>query len=103
MTDEAERPYSLKHSAIAIKGEAGQAARVLAKGRGAVASGILDSAFAHGVRVREDAALTQMLDAFDVDTAIPLPALDAVCAVLTHVYEQTQQWPADWLSPRTRR
>jgi flagellar biosynthesis protein len=102
MTNEAERPFSLSQKAVAIKGEDGRQARLLAKGQGAVASAIVDSAFANGVRVREDAALTQMLDAFDVDSAIPLPALDAVCAVLTHVYEQTQSWPADWRTIRSR-
>lgn len=96
MTDEAESPQAVRHKAVAIKGAQAGQARVLAKGHGTHAEAMLALAFANGVLVREDAALTQMLDAFEVDSAIPLQALEAVCTVLTHVYEQTQAWPEGW-------
>lgn len=67
---------------------------MLAKGRGALAEQILDLAFANGVKVREDAALAQMLDAFDLDCAIPEPAMAAVAAVLVHVYAATAEQAA---------
>jgi type III secretion system FlhB-like substrate exporter len=41
------------------------------------------------VKVREDKALTQMLEAYELESPIPLPALDAVCKILCHVYEAT--------------
>jgi len=59
---------------------------VLASGRGAVADQILAIAFAHGVRVREDADLAEVLAAVDVDSEIPLEALVAVAEILSYVY-----------------
>jgi flagellar biosynthesis protein len=86
MTD---RLYDMSKTAIAVKGEAGRTAVMTAKGRGAMAEQILDLAFSHDVKVREDKALTQMLDAYDLDSPIPLPALDVVCKLLCHVYAAT--------------
>ena len=83
-------PPDLKKSAIAVKAVAGRQAVMTAKGRGVLAEQILELAFASGVKVREDVALTEILEAFELDCPIPLPALQAVCAVLTHVYEATQ-------------
>lgn len=91
--EEAERPYDLSHSAIALRGE-GASARLLAKGRGALAEQILDLAFSQGVKVRQDAALNQMLVAFDVDSLVPAPAMEAVAAVLAHVYMATGGAPS---------
>ncbi|MCH8685114.1 EscU/YscU/HrcU family type III secretion system export apparatus switch protein [Pedomonas mirosovicensis] len=89
-----ERNYDLSKTAVAVKGEADGQAVLTAKGRGAVAEQILDLAFASGVRVREDKALAGMLAAFDLDSPIPAPALDAVAAVLARVYaERGQAWP----------
>jgi flagellar biosynthesis protein len=75
--------------AIAVQSSGG-AAVIAAKGEGFEAERILDLAFAHGVPVRQDASLTDMLTAFDVDSAIPEPALEAVAVVLAHVYEATR-------------
>jgi flagellar biosynthesis protein len=87
----AERRHDLGKVAVAVTGEAGRQATVRAKGRGAIAEQILDLAFAHDVKVREDKALTQMLETVELDSPIPWPALNAVCAVLTKVYEATAQ------------
>jgi flagellar biosynthesis protein len=88
---QAERRYHLDKTAVAITGENGRQATVRAKGRGALAEQILDLAFANDVKVREDAALTKMLETVELDSPIPWPALNAVCAVLTKVYETTAQ------------
>lgn len=66
-------------------------AHLVAKGRGALAEQILALAFEYGVKVRQDAALTDILEAFDLDSPIPEPALDAVAAVLAHVYAATHR------------
>jgi flagellar biosynthesis protein len=87
----AERRHDLRKVAVAITGEAGRQATLRAKGRGAVAEQILDMAFAHDVKVREDAALTQMLETVELDSPVPWPALNAVCDVLTKVYEATSR------------
>jgi flagellar biosynthesis protein len=59
---------------------------VVASGRGAVARQILDLAFAHGVKVREDADLVEILATLDVGDEIPIVAFAAVAEILSHVY-----------------
>jgi len=94
MQNPPERHYDLSRTTVAVKGEPDGQAVLTAKGRGALAEQILDLAFANGVRVRQDAALAGMLAAFDVDSPIPEPALEAVAAVLARVYaERGQVWP----------
>ncbi len=85
-----ERPYDLSKTAVAVAGRDGRQAVLTAKGRGAVAEEILRLAFANDVKVREDKALTQMLEAYELESPIPLPALDAVCKLLCHVYAATR-------------
>lgn len=62
------------------------APRVVASGQGEIARQILELAFAHGVKVREDADLVEILAAIDVDTPIPLEAYVAVAEILNYVY-----------------
>jgi flagellar biosynthesis protein len=69
----------------------GSAPRVLATGRGAVAEQILELAFAHGVKVRQDADLVQILSAVDVDSEIPVEAFAAVAEILAYVYRANGQ------------
>ncbi len=69
----------------------GSAPRVLATGRGAVAEQILELAFSHGVKVREDADLVQILSAVDVDSEIPVEAFAAVAEILAYVYRANGQ------------
>jgi flagellar biosynthesis protein len=64
---------------------------LVAKGTGATAEAILDLAFAHDVKVREDAALAQLIATADIDCPVPTQALDAVSAVLAHVYAATRR------------
>lgn len=62
------------------------APKVVASGRGALAEQILDLAFQHGVRVREDADLAEILGALDLDQEIPVEAFIAVAEILRYVY-----------------
>ncbi len=84
-----------RQAAIAIKGTDAErvgvpltdtAPRIVAKGHGAVAEQILQLAFATGVKVREDANLTEILEAIEIDTEVPLHALAAVAEILNYVY-----------------
>jgi flagellar biosynthesis protein len=59
---------------------------IVAAGRGAIARQILDVAFAHGVKVREDADLVEILATLDVGDEIPIVAFAAVAEILSHVY-----------------
>lgn len=63
------------------------APRMVAKGRGAVAEQILELAFAHGIKVREDADLVEILGKLDLDSPIPLEAYTAVAEILSYVYK----------------
>ncbi len=64
--------------------------RIVATGQGALAEQILALAFAHDVRVREDADLTELLSAVDIDSPIPLAALTAVAEILVYVYRANE-------------
>ena len=64
-----------------------RAPKVVAGGRGRVAEQILQIAFHHGIKVREDADLAQLLSAIDDDSEIPLEAFAAVAEVLLYVYQ----------------
>jgi flagellar biosynthesis protein len=63
------------------------APRITATGKGYVAEQILALAFAHGVRVREDAELVEILSMLEVDSLIPLEAFTAVAEILSYVYQ----------------
>ena len=65
----------------------GEAPRVTAHGKGAIAEQILAIAFEQGIKVREDADLVEILDKVDVDTPIPLEAFAAVAEILSYVYK----------------
>lgn len=86
-------PEILKRKAIAIKGSeaADTAPSIAAKGQGYVAERILDIAFAEGVKVRQDEDLTNILEAFEVDSPVPLEALNTVGLILERVYQENQK------------
>ncbi|MBL4790380.1 MAG: EscU/YscU/HrcU family type III secretion system export apparatus switch protein [Kordiimonadaceae bacterium] len=78
--------------AVAIKRDgAASIPRVTAKGEGALAEKILDIAFAKGVKVRQDKDLTELLDAFEVESPVPLEALHAVSLILERVYAENNR------------
>ena len=65
--------------------------RVVASGRGAIADRILELAFAHGVKVREDADLAEILTAVEVGHQIPLAAFAAVAEILFYIYRANER------------
>lgn len=82
------RPLTEIEKAVALKwaSEEGMAPTVAASGQGAIARQILELAFAHDVKVREDADLVELLYALDIDTPIPVEAYVAVAEILSYVY-----------------
>lgn len=91
MTDNSEGDQSLT-KAIAIKQENDQTApKLTAKGEGHLAERILDIAFAEGIKVRQDKDLTELLDAFEVESPVPLEALHAVSLILERVYAENKK------------
>jgi flagellar biosynthesis protein len=71
------------------------APKVIASGRGWVAEKILEVAFAHGVKVREDADLAEILAAVDLDEEIPVEAFIAVAEILRYVYAANGTQPPE--------
>lgn len=64
-----------------------EAPRLAAKGRGLVAEQIVELAKKHGITVREDADLAQLLVKLELDMPIPLEAYAAVAEILAYVYK----------------
>ena len=63
------------------------APKIVAKGYGKIAEQILELAFAHNVKVREDPDLAQILSAIELDCEIPIEAFAAVAEILSYVYQ----------------
>jgi flagellar biosynthesis protein len=64
---------------------------IKATGKGEFAEQILQLAFDHGVKVREDADLAQILSEVDVDCPIPLEAFAAVSEILSYLYKSQNE------------
>jgi len=60
---------------------------VSATGKGALARRIVDLAFEHGVKVREDPDLVEILMKLDIGEQIPAVAFAAIAEILVHVYQ----------------
>jgi len=87
-----------RNLAVALKYQESEstAPRITASGRGAFAEQLVELALANGVKVREDADLAEILTAFDVDSVIPVEALDAVAEILAYVYRANgEEFDAD--------
>ena len=80
----------MKKKAVALssKGKKDNIPTITAVGTGNNAEKILDLAFAHGVKVRKDDDLVQILSKFEEDNQIPMEALEAVSEILTHLYNE---------------
>lgn len=89
-TDKLTKAVALEHEK-----SSGDAPRITATGKGAVAEQILQLAFAHGVKVREDADLTEILAQLDVDSPIPLEAYAAVAEILAYLYRTNDSQTKD--------
>jgi flagellar biosynthesis protein len=70
--------------------QSGALPKIVASGRGALAEQILELAFEHNIRVREDADLVEILATLDIDSDIPSGAVIAVAEILTRVYQANQ-------------
>lgn len=75
------------------------APRVVASGRGALAERILELAFAHGVKVREDADLAELLAAVEIGQQIPIAAFAAVAEILFYLYRANERQAAAGIRP----
>jgi flagellar biosynthesis protein len=79
--------------ALQYEPEKSAAPQVVAKGRGPIAEQIIAVAQAHGVTVREDSDLAEILQAVDLDSQIPLEAWAAVAEILSYIYRANRRQP----------
>ena len=79
--------------AIALKYDRAKdnAPRVVASGRGALADRILELAAAHGIAVRPNADLAEILAAVEIGQQIPVAAFAAVAEILFYIYRANER------------
>ena len=86
---------SKKAAAIKYVSEKDNAPRVVSKGRGYIADKILEVAKKNNIAIVEDAGLTEVLEALEVNTEIPPELYKAVAEVLAFVYKMNNMSPED--------
>ncbi len=79
--------------AAVLKYDAGKdrAPHLVAKGQGAIAEKIIELALKHGIAIKSDPALVQMLSKLDIDEAIPQELYQAVAELLAFVYRMNEE------------
>lgn len=77
-----------KAVALSQQGELENIPKITATGSGKIAEKILRIAFDNDVKVRKDEELVEILSQFDVNSIIPLEALNVVSEILCHVYQE---------------
>lgn len=100
-SDDAERgnlkppPKTKEAVAVALHQaqETDLAPTVIASGRGTFAEQILEIAFAQGIKVREDANLTELLSAVDEGSEIPTEAFATVAEIMVYLYQANGDAP----------
>jgi flagellar biosynthesis protein len=82
-----------RHLAVALHYEKGVsgAPRVVAKGQGAIGDKIVETALAHGVPIRENAALAGALSHVEIGDEIPEDLYKAVAEVLIFLLRMSGQ------------
>lgn len=77
-----------KKTAVALKNSEGgtKVPKMAAAGRGHMAEKILQLAYEHGIKVREDSDLAELLASIEIDSPIPSEAFIAVGEILSYVY-----------------
>ncbi len=93
------KPKQSKAAALAYDLGPEDLPRVTAAGKGALAEKIVAMALAHGVKVREDADLAEILAALDVDSPIPSEVFPVVAEILAYVYRANGQVPPAMVPP----
>jgi len=79
-------------TAIEYDRERDPAPRVTARGRGLTAEKIIEIATKHGVPIKEDPALAQILSRLDIDEEIPPELYKVVAEILAFVYSVNERY-----------
>ena len=90
-----EKKGSLK-KAVALKyiPDKDRAPKVTAKGSGVLAQKIIELAQKHGIPIKEDPALVQILAQLDFYQEIPPSVYVVVAEILAFIYSMNNQWRA---------
>jgi flagellar biosynthesis protein len=75
-----------KAVALRYKRDKDQAPKVVAKGSGKIAEKIIELAKAHGIYIKEDKALIEVLSTLDIYEEIPTELYKAVAEILVFIY-----------------
>lgn len=81
-----ERKKRAKVSALRYREGEDRAPRLVAKGQGQVAEKILEIARRHGIPIREDAGLVEVLSVLDLREEIPPELYKAVAEILAFIF-----------------
>ncbi|MCS7163840.1 MAG: EscU/YscU/HrcU family type III secretion system export apparatus switch protein [Thermodesulfovibrio sp.] len=76
-----------KAVALRYEPEKDSAPKVVAKGRGFIAQRIIELARQHGVPLKEDETLVEVLSKLDIYEEIPVELYKAVAEILVFVYQ----------------
>jgi flagellar biosynthesis protein len=94
MTPKEEKKQSQKAVALRYTPHQDRAPKVTAKGSGLVAQKIIDLARQHGIPIKEDPALVQILAQLDLNQEVPPSIYVIVAEILAFVYSLNQKWQA---------
>lgn len=94
MTKEQTPPRAQIKKAVALKYRPGEdeAPKLAAKGLGRVAEKILAMAREHGIPIKEDPDLVEILARLEIDQEVPPEVYVVVAEVLAFVYRANQSW-----------
>jgi len=93
---------SLIKSAVSIqyKAKTDKAPKVTAKGKGMMGEKIVALAKKHGIPIKEDPDLVQILSQVDIDKEIPAAMYHVVAELLAFIYRINQEFPAKITAPK---
>ena len=88
--DDDNKDITKRQKAVALEqqGDHHDIPRITATGVGTNAEKILRLAFDNDVKVRKDEELVEILSQFEVDSLIPIEALNVVSEILCNVYRE---------------
>ena len=84
--------------AVAVQGNSqptGELGRVVASGHGEIARQIIEIAAQHGIEIRKDADLAEVLAVLETDSPIPPEVMAVVAELLGSVYRVNNEAMAD--------
>ena len=91
-------PKTPRDVAVAVQGDSqptGELGHVVASGHGEIARQIIEIAAQHGIEIRKDADLAEVLAVLETDSPIPPEVMAVVAELLGYVYRANNESMAD--------